>query len=226
MDHLISGGLFDGFADNYFIQHHVKSGGLFDVVVDDYFIQDHVEMKSGDMELDVNLSMEFDAKSIFVFDVCGVAENGACLDMKICDMVAPITLEANSIFKFDKRAVSLEMKDSCIGISMPINAYSVFKFDDVVATKDENEMKTEFCKTARRLRSLAQRHFDYGTAGTFGGVDGEFSASVMFRIIQRMLTKAKFRDLRRYGVDLGSGSGMTLFAFFNFGAKLPMVGRN
>ena len=145
---LISGGLFDGFADNYFIQHSVESGGLFDVVVDDYFIQDHVEMKSGDMELDVNLSMEFDAKSIFVFDVCGVAENGACLDMKICDMVAPITLEANSIFKFDKRAVSLEMKDSCIGISMPINAYSVFKFDDVVATKDENEMKTEFCKTA------------------------------------------------------------------------------
>jgi hypothetical protein len=39
-----------------------------------------------------------------------------------------------------------------------------------------------------------------------------------------MLTKAKFRDLRRYGVDLGSGSGMALFAFFNFGAKLPMVG--
>ena len=182
---LISGGLFDGFADNYFIQHHVKSGGLFDVVVDDYFIQDHVEMKSGDMELDVNLSMEFDAKSIFVFDVCGVAENGACLDMKICDMVAPITLEANSIFKFDKRAVSLEMKDSCIGISMPINAYSVFKFDDVVATKDENEMKTEFCKTARRLRSLAQRHFNYGTAGTFGGVDGEFSASVMYRISKK-----------------------------------------
>ena len=222
---LISGGLFDGFADNYFIQHPVESGGLFDVVVDDYFIQDHhVEMKSGDMELDVNLSMELDANSMFVFDVCGAAENGACLDMKICDMVAPITLEANSIFKFDKRAVSLEMKDSCIGISMPINAYSVFKFDDVVATKDENEMKTEFCKTARRLRSLAQRHFDYGTAGTFGGVDGEFSASVMFRIIQRMLTKAKFRDLRRYGVDLGSGSGMALFAFFNFGAKLPMVG--
>jgi hypothetical protein len=131
-------------------------------------------------------------------------------EMKLLD--CSLVLDLNTIFLFDNGTIRLDETET----------------ESFIRCYDENSKmalcKKAFFDKARLLRSFAQHHFDFGTAGSFGGVDGEFRSTHMFPIIQRLLTESEFVDENRYGVDLGSGSGIADFSYFNFGAALPMIG--
>jgi hypothetical protein len=142
--------------------------------------------------------------------------------METCEMFCfdhDLKIDIDLLFDFDSHSTMKSYEN--------YDVMTLFDFDPVVDNYDHVKhvkSKEEFLKTARQLRCFAQKHFDFGTAGSFGGVDGEFSASMMYNIIYRLLTASEFTSSKRYGADLGSGSAMAIFSYFNFGAGLRMVG--
>jgi len=142
----------------------------------------------------------------------------------------PITQENKGIEKglFDHIDFCLDNPITQVdeGIERALFDHIDFCLDNSITQGDEeNEnRKDDFIKMTRDLRSLASRHFDFGTSGIFGGVDGEFGGSVMFQAIQQVMKESALKNSMSYGVDLGHGSATALFATYNYGLKLNMIG--
>ena len=84
--------------------------------------------------------------------------------------------------------------------------------------------KAKYLKFAQFIRIRQKSALPCGTMGEQGGVDGEMSSATMWEILQEIRRHTKFLDDRRYGIDIGHGSGATAFIHFNFYLGLPMVG--
>ena len=89
---------------------------------------------------------------------------------------------------------------------------------------DDNPSKQQLYNFANFLRRQQRFHQPCGTIGFEGGIDGEMSSAAMWEIIQEVKRNSKFVDPRKYGIDIGTGSGATSFIHFNFNLNLPMVG--
>jgi hypothetical protein len=100
--------------------------------------------------------------------------------METCEMFCfdhDLKIDIDLLFDFDSHSTMKSYEN--------YDVMTLFDFDPVVDNYDHVKhvkSKEEFLKTARQLRCFAQKHFDFGPAGSFGGVDGEFSASMMYNI--------------------------------------------
>ena len=84
--------------------------------------------------------------------------------------------------------------------------------------------RAKYLKFAKFIRLRQNSALPCGTMGEQGGIDGEMSSATMWEILQEIRRHTKFLDDRRYGIDIGHGSGATAFIHFNFYLGLPMVG--
>jgi hypothetical protein len=63
-----------------------------------------------------------------------------------------------------------------------------------------------------------------GAQGEHGGIDGEMCASSMHDVINCINEDITNEDKDAFGFDMGHGTGVAAFAYFNYGLNLNMIG--
>ena len=84
--------------------------------------------------------------------------------------------------------------------------------------------KESFFKFARQLRGFYKQKCDNGASGVHGGCDGEMSSSCMIKAIRAISEDIIAGDKDAFACDVGHGTGIAAYAYFNKPLNLPVIG--
>lgn len=84
--------------------------------------------------------------------------------------------------------------------------------------------KEYFFKFARQLRIFYGQKCNNGASGDHGGCDGEMSSSCMIKVIGAISEDIIAGDKDAFACDVGHGTGIAAYAYFNKPLNLPVIG--